>query len=536
MNKILIVGHESSHYKDLEQILFSYGMAQAKPSHNYQMTPIELCVKLLSTDNTTNSFYQKKPKKIWDNLAFDLLFANSKQSFWGWADSNAISLLEYWANFDEDIIFILTYDRPYHAIKNLLTLIIDNNLIDNSLIQEKITEWIDYNKILIAFYHKYKKRCLLVNGEQAIHSVNDYIDSLSQKFSCNINPLTNAELDDLKQSLDYKLYDNTNCQEIIDFFIQLQSKYEESIKEFIKMQNIADIPLIKENKPEINTEFLLQQAIYQKITLTTLKKEINQHQKVLEQANQKLIQIQQQLKNREDNEKYLKEQLRNLKKDNNIVINQLYQAQKELEKHYSNNQKFEENNKQTKLLINHLHQAQGEVEKLYLENQLLKSNKSKPNHNNIKEENDLLIAQLHQIQGELEKLYLEKQILNRAKSNQSINKGDNLPYYGAANQIKQDLPYRLGALMISSSKSVKSLIKLPFTLRKEYLNFQKNQKKFPVIESYQDAHEVEKVKKHLSYKLGNTLINGMKTPKTMVLLPIKLIQEVINFKKQKKYK
>ena len=48
MNKILIVGHESSHYKDLEQILFSYGMAQAKPSHNYQMTPIELCVKLLS--------------------------------------------------------------------------------------------------------------------------------------------------------------------------------------------------------------------------------------------------------------------------------------------------------------------------------------------------------------------------------------------------------------------------------------------------------------------------------------------------------
>ena len=323
-----------------------------------------------------------------------------------------------------------------------------------------------------------------------------------------------------------------SSQKIIDFFIQkLQENHKNDMQEFIEMQNVADIPLIEDDKSEIEIEYLLKQAVHQEMILASLKNEISQHQRMLEQANQESMQLKKQALESKENysrdEKNLKEQLQNFKKDNNLIANQLYHAQKELEEYYLSNQQnekalkianqemqsitkvIEEYKKQTeqvKLVINQLHQAQEELEKLYLENQLLKSNND--HNNNLQEENDLLIAQLHQIQGELEKYYLENQHL---KANQPIN---NNPLYGAADRIKQDLPYRLGSLMIHSSKSFKSLIILPFSLRKEYLNFKNSQKELPPIEAYKDVHEIEKVKKHLSYKLGNTLIHGIKTKKS----------------------
>lgn len=148
--------------------------------------------------------------------------------------------------------------------------------------------------------------------------------------------------------------------------------------------------------------------------------------------------------------------------------------------------------------------------------------------NNAKQENELLISQLHQVQEELERYYLENQKLK--SQNQTPAKP---VYYGAAERVKEDLPYRLGATMVNHSKSAKDLAVLPLALAKEYREFSKNKPNddLPAIEEYQDAYEAEKVKKHLSYRLGKTLVDGVKSKKVLDL-PVKLGREIVGFNKK----
>ena len=49
MNKILIVGHQNSHYKKLEEILQLCGMASADLSYHYQMTPQQINQNVATT-------------------------------------------------------------------------------------------------------------------------------------------------------------------------------------------------------------------------------------------------------------------------------------------------------------------------------------------------------------------------------------------------------------------------------------------------------------------------------------------------------
>lgn len=85
--------------------------------------------------------------------------------------------------------------------------------------------------------------------------------------------------------------------------------------------------------------------------------------------------------------------------------------------------------------------------------------------------------------------------------------------------------------MIGCSKSVSGLATLPFALIKEYREFQKHQSDDLLeIEEYQDADEAEKVKRHLSYRLGKVLVDGVKSRK-LLSLPVRMGREIIEFKK-----
>ena len=513
MNKILIVGHESSHYKDLEKILYSYGMAKAMPSHTYQITPINLGKKLLSHLNNFN-----KPNKIWDNLAFDLFLANASQSFWGWADSNAISLLEYWANFDEDITFILIYDKPDEFIKY----IINNKKIDilnEKLIQEEFDKWSNYNQKLLTFYQKYPNRCLLVNGKQVIKNPKKYIQLLTKKMDCKMNiNHTDTSLQESKLNGDNVFYN----QQVIDFLIQqlLIKKYEDKLQLFDDMQNYANIPFNLKNK---NNSL--------EVTLPLLKQTIQQKAYINQLTTNKKT--------------WQKEQL----KKENLLITQIYNNQENIEKYFLQSQHYQNKietisqnlqiaEQENSSLIRQLHQLQHNFEELKRE-ELKRTEKQEKQKDmsNLQQENSLLITQLHLLQEELEKFYLANQYLQFNQEKPSYANQSTKPiYYGAADRVKQDLPYRLGTVMIEYSKSTTQLIKLPFALIKEFIKFQKakkNQQNLPRIEEYQDLYKAEKVKQHLSYRLGKILIDNIQSPKGVLNLPIKLIKESIEFKKNK---
>ncbi|OPH35273.1 hypothetical protein [Moraxella equi] len=510
MSKVLIVGHQYSNYQKLEEILNFCGMAKALPSKAYSMTPQDINIKIgsvaisvpqkvlstrqqrsaasrLSKNQKTlvvrhaqseSAYVQKKPKKMWDSLAFDLIMANDEQSLWGWADSNAISLLEYWADFDEDMVFVLTYDKPDVILKHLLN-DVEVQQLEQSVIDEKTKDWFEYNQALINFYQKNKNRCLLVNGEQVLDSAKDYVHSVAKITQIEFSS-GSEELPTLQD--DVSLADSLT----LDFLIREVLASSDDIHQmFNRLQNLADIPLV--SQAQIGS------------ALDLLKETVSKQNKLLQM----------------DAEQEIQSKLMISQQENSLMIEQLHQTQAELEKYYL------ENKKSSDLLRQEQEKVKSLEKQLTNKQELLNANQLSPQ---IKQENDLLIKQLHQTQEELERYYLENQRLKSQKQEPAKP-----VYYGAADRVKEDLPYRLGATMVSHSKSAKDLAILPLALAKEYREFQKHQPTdLPAIEEYQDAHEAEKAKKHLSYRLGKTLVDGVKSKKVLDL-PVKMGREIVGF-------
>ncbi|EPC1857211.1 hypothetical protein ACYQE6_000385 [Campylobacter coli] len=110
------------------------------------------------------------------------------------------------------------------------------------------------------------------------------------------------------------------------------------------------------------------------------------------------------------------------------------------------------------------------------------------------------------------------------KSNQIQSKLSFQFKYGTAkSRIQNQLSYKLGQAMIVNSKSILGYIRMPFVLsyikdkhKQEQKIYQEKIKKdpslkLPLLESYPDYQEALKFKNHLSYKLGEALIQANKT-------------------------
>ncbi|EPF69980.1 hypothetical protein [Acinetobacter rudis] len=151
----------------------------------------------------------------------------------------------------------------------------------------------------------------------------------------------------------------------------------------------------------------------------------------------------------------------------------------------------------------------------------------------IKKENVLLLNQLHVVQQEFENVILKNRNIGSLD-----NKKDDINtevYLGAADLIKQQLHYRLGATAIEHSRDLNGLLKLPYALLTETIAVKKreSQESAPQeLEFYSDASEAERVKKHLSYKLGVVMVDGTKSLKNFIKMPIEVHRVVKGFQKK----
>ena len=158
-----------------------------------------------------------------------------------------------------------------------------------------------------------------------------------------------------------------------------------------------------------------------------------------------------------------------------------------------------------------------------LEKELGLDNEINLKYNNALQENENLKAQLSKLNQELE--------TNNPKSksdNQRLQKINTdlyfaLNYGTAKSRIKNQLTYKLGEAMIANSKSLWGYIRMPYILsyikdmhKKEQIDYQEKIKtnpslKLPPLETYPDYNEAIKIKEHLSYKLGEALIDADKS-------------------------
>ncbi|EOG3979267.1 hypothetical protein ACLBTG_001230 [Campylobacter coli] len=142
-----------------------------------------------------------------------------------------------------------------------------------------------------------------------------------------------------------------------------------------------------------------------------------------------------------------------------------------------------------------------------------------------------LLENLHVIRNEDEKCKFLDRIYNSLSKancatqfNQPQSKLSFQAHHGTAkSRIQNQLSYKLGQAMIVNSKSLLGYIRMPFVLsyikdkhKQEQKIYQEKIKKnpslkLPPLESYPDYKEALKFKNHLSYKLGEALIQANKT-------------------------
>jgi hypothetical protein len=107
--------------------------------------------------------------------------------------------------------------------------------------------------------------------------------------------------------------------------------------------------------------------------------------------------------------------------------------------------------------------------------------------------------------------------------------------FGAADRVKAQLSYRLGATLIQHSQSLSGWLRMPFAIWSTVTQFQREQPqrqahKLPPIHQYRDAHEAERVRRHLSYRLGTVLVQNARSPLGWGRMPFAMQREIRAFR------
>jgi hypothetical protein len=655
MNKIIVVGHPQSGYEQVLNLLVASGMAPALPSRREGLAPEQISATLIKAHGaapveqvrTAQQLPQIKVAPVWQGMVLDLMLGNLEQTLWGWTDTQAVYLLDYWKEQDPQVVFVLVYDAPETALTRLT---LEQAGAPQEELQRRLNAWTAYNAALLHFHLRNPQRSVLVHARQVQPSARHYLQQLSERIAA---PLLQLPPSQLQQAPAESCLEETPQQTkppaqiatsplttpqpislphnaqvtllaglLVDAQPQAQALYEE-------LQAAASLPLLDAGSAQpVNRQALTlsgsdmptyhqawqacveqyklladsaqaQQDLQMQVaqhseaeaqfqaqwqTAQTQAKQVADalqeenellqarlhkagkelerlHQQGSEQAQELQARIKQHIKAEaklkadwQAEQTQAQQSANAQQQENNLLLTQLHKVQEELERLYLQGKAQEQELKtqvkqhteaEAKLKVQWLAaQAQAkemastqQQEKNQLQAQLQKAQaelntvQKKTVSAELQEENGLLLEQLHKVQEELERYYLKNHKLKTEQKPQPK------VYYGAADRIKQQLSYQLGATMINKSHSFGGWLSMPFTLHAQIKRFRLDQstnkeQKLPPIEQYSDAHAAERTKQHLSYRLGTRMLKNAQSLGGWVTMPWALYAEVNSFRKR----
>ena len=510
MKKIIITGHPQSGLEQIESLLLSAGMAAALPSQDKQLAAQEITAILCKAHGVAplaqiqgdQTLAQIEVAPVWQGMVLDLMLANLQHPLWGWADPHSIQLLEYWKAQDPQVVFVLVYDAPHTALTRLS---LEDAAAPAEVLQQRLQTWVAYNSALLQFYLRNPQRCVLVHASEAEPSAQRYVQLINSRIDAPLQLSTPVQEPQLLHPTDSAANEEsavtaapaapehsivltqpvqnfTNSQQAHMLLAQLLETYPQAQTLYEELQAAATLP---RNNPQMlgwNGDAQSRFAAWQEF--------VQLHQL-----------------SRASHAELLKKQ------------EQFTQAQQALEADFS----------KIKALLAAEQSRKNELQVLLQQ--------SSQKHQESTEENELLLLQLHQVQEELERYYLENQKLKIGSAHKP--KAEARDYYGAADRIKRQLSYRLGSVMIEKSRTLGGWLSMPFALQAEAKRFHQEKAarkggKLPPIAHYRDAHEAERVKQHLSYRLGSTLVQRSGSLGGWLSMPCALRAQVKEFQKSRR--
>lgn len=658
MNKIIIVGHPNSGFEEVQRLLAECGMSSALRSRRENLTPTEITqtlvkahgVKSVEQLQSAQQLPQIKVAPVWQGMALDLMLANLEQPLWGWADTEAVYLLDYWKEQDPQIVFVLVYDTPETVFTRAR---LDEVPAAPEELRRRLDTWTAYNAALLHFHLRSAGRSVLVHAGQvqasarsSLHQISAHINTplqlspglLASDMASNIGHQDDFVESDSMESLMAKLksmqgrqfrkarkrlraqleamqppdvvehlpapalelsysepeahettqHETTQlgtdaltgllAQQLLQSYPHATQLYEE-LQAAATLAHGADVQPLLALQSENSLaawqawQILLQQRRHlqeqahrtkaQAVQIKLLQQQMGEATR-LEQEKQECLQVQLlQVRESLHQQQQIAQELKQAaEQENRLLLAQLHQVQEEFERHALESKKRNQNIEQLansealsavrqklveqnsvkveleKMLIAQKSQADLLQKQLKIEIQtveglkkdLLLAKKQSMADNGGQKMDELLLVQLHQVQEELESYYQDN------KSPLKVTQQKTAILYGAAQRVRQQLPYRLGAVMIKQSKSLGGWFGLPVALLRENRRYktelnQLEAEKLPPISSYHDAYEAEGVRSHLSFRLGEVFLANLRSPIGWLCMPWALGREVRDFRK-----
>ena len=342
---------------------------------------------------------------------------------------------------------------------------------------------------------------LFQKQQQFAASMNQIVNDYKQQHAVYTTKLENYKV------LEKQLFVNQEQLELQQFESVQKREQEEQFKK--------QVAKLKQEKSEAE-KLVQQQKVKQAEQLKQAKLEAEKlaKQQVLKQEEKFKQQIQKLKQEQEDAKKLSHSQKTKLEAEIKKSVQQLKSAQQYAEEliNQKNVRQTQVSEQQLKELEQVQQTAQKQANELSQQRTFVKK---------LSQEKSLLFKQVHQLQEKLEQEFLEGQQKQKLVNQDS------------SNIVKSQLPYRIGSLILQSKGSVNDMLILPSKiLHEKSLHTQEEQE--PIAKSEKERIELEKVKGHLSYRLGRTVVDHMQSPTALIKLPFAVLQESLVFKKQQR--
>jgi len=515
MSTLCITGIPGRDFETISKLLFNAGLAEAKPIERETTISIhdwhKRAAPLLRR--------QQPPGRLWEQLAGDLLLANLHETQWGWADTASLDALEFWAELEPGLNFLLLTSEPEDYLAHCM-LEGSSETGGGNNEQAHLKRWRDHHERMLEFYLDNPERCLLVNARQSRANPEALSEKLAERFGVELEasvallPVIQGEgRHNAPESLAYYIAEKAILDKgkelapLRDEVLAAQYPLEEPDAEWDKEGNI--VGTAKLSLTSILRDY--QQRCAQDLTESE-RQALKQLRKENEELLKRLRSVQEQLEETTANQKALEQELaatkalpvidpkreaelEEQKEENQLLLLQLQQVQEELEAVFikereTSNAKIEKERAveaaTTELdqLKHQLARQTREIEDLQqklaqrttqteeLENLLSQGAGTEQELGEQREENELLLLQLKQVQEELEHYFTKHRQL---EDEQTTLKDENRKLRHQIKLTQQQLEQPTGILarLITSSGKTKNPQKLTYSdaeLRYEQVN------------------------------------------------------------------
>ena len=279
MTPICITGADAQALNHLAQALQGAGVAPAQPLQRDVALSLHVWHQRVCQSDTSPVV----PSRLWEQVAIDLLLANIDQPVWSWADARSVDALDFWAQLDTNIRFVLLCQTPQQAVAELFTA--DVGTVPDEARQ--LAVWQQRHQALLRFHLRHPERSVLVWADQAQQNSNALATHMIQQWQLPLPP------DAVTTTTRPSLHNAVQLQ-LAAQLVARHPQYQELERELYACVQ----PLLPEDAHPAHNKFTVptaQQLVQHYLQLIDRSAEQAALQQQQQQADQQLHQIRQEL-------------------------------------------------------------------------------------------------------------------------------------------------------------------------------------------------------------------------------------------------